>query len=37
MIISSGGTGLSPTDVTIDAVAPYIEKEMPGFGELFRA
>jgi molybdenum cofactor biosynthesis protein B len=36
VIISSGGTGLSPTDITIEAVAPYIEKEMPGFGELFR-
>lgn len=36
MIISSGGTGLSPTDVTIEAVTPFIEKEMNGFGELFR-
>ncbi|MCZ7398443.1 MAG: MogA/MoaB family molybdenum cofactor biosynthesis protein [Candidatus Methanoperedens sp.] len=36
VIISSGGTGLSPTDVTIEALSPYIEKEMPGFGELFR-
>ncbi len=36
VIISSGGTGLSPTDVTIEAVTPYIEKDMPGFGELFR-
>ncbi|MCX9025336.1 MAG: MogA/MoaB family molybdenum cofactor biosynthesis protein [Candidatus Methanoperedens sp.] len=36
VIISSGGTGLSPTDVTIEALLPYIEKEMPGFGELFR-
>ncbi len=36
VIISSGGTGLSPTDVTIEAVAPYFEKEMPGFGEIFR-
>ena len=36
MIISSGGTGLSPADVTIEAVAPYIEKDIPGFGELFR-
>ncbi len=36
IIISSGGTGLSPTDVTIEAVAPYFEKEMPGFGEIFR-
>ncbi|MGB8216051.1 MAG: MogA/MoaB family molybdenum cofactor biosynthesis protein [Candidatus Methanoperedens sp.] len=36
VIISSGGTGLSPTDVTIEALLPYIEKDMPGFGELFR-
>ncbi len=36
VVISTGGTGLSPSDVTIEAVAPYIEKEMPGFGELFR-
>ncbi|MCE8422914.1 MAG: MogA/MoaB family molybdenum cofactor biosynthesis protein [Candidatus Methanoperedens sp.] len=36
VIISTGGTGLSPSDVTIDAVMPYIEKEMPGFGERFR-
>lgn len=36
VIISSGGTGLSPSDVTIEAVMPYIEKEIPGFGELFR-
>ena len=36
VIISSGGTGLSPADVTIEAVAPYFEKEMPGFGEIFR-
>ncbi len=36
VIISSGGTGLSPGDVTIEAAAPYLEKEMPGFGEIFR-
>ncbi len=36
VIISNGGTGLSPADVTIEAVTPYIEKDMPGFGELFR-
>lgn len=36
VIISSGGTGLAPSDVTIEAVAPFIEKEIPGFGELFR-
>lgn len=36
VIIANGGTGLSPSDLTIEAVMPYIEKEMPGFGELFR-
>ena len=36
IIISNGGTGLSPSDVTIEAIAPYLEKEMPGFGEIFR-
>ncbi len=36
VVILNGGTGLSPDDVTIEAVAPYIEKDMPGFGELFR-
>ncbi|MDP2845411.1 MAG: MogA/MoaB family molybdenum cofactor biosynthesis protein, partial [Candidatus Methanoperedens sp.] len=36
VIISNGGTGLSPTDITIEAVTPFIEKDMPGFGELFR-
>ncbi|VVB97040.1 Molybdopterin adenylyltransferase [uncultured archaeon] len=36
VIISTGGTGLSPDDVTIEAVSPFIEKDMPGFGELLR-
>ena len=31
-----GGTGLTPADVTIEAVAPMLEKTIPGFGELFR-
>ncbi len=31
-----GGTGLSPKDVTIEAVKPMFEKEAPGFGEIFR-
>ena len=36
-IITTGGTGLSPADVTIEAVGTLLEKEMPGFGEIFRA
>jgi molybdenum cofactor biosynthesis protein B len=36
MIVTSGGTGISPRDVTIEAVQPLLEKEIPGFGELFR-
>lgn len=36
VIVTSGGTGISPTDVTIEAVQPLLEKEIPGFGELFR-
>jgi molybdenum cofactor biosynthesis protein B len=35
-IIVTGGTGLTPDDVTIEAVAPLLEKTIDGFGELFR-
>lgn len=36
VIIFSGGTGITPTDVTIEAVTPLLEKTLPGFGEYFR-
>lgn len=36
VVVLSGGTGLSPKDVTIEAVSSMFEKELPGFGELFR-
>ncbi|MBS7640867.1 MAG: MogA/MoaB family molybdenum cofactor biosynthesis protein [Candidatus Bathyarchaeia archaeon] len=36
VIITSGGTGLSPKDVTIEALRHLFEKEIPGFGEIFR-
>lgn len=34
--IVCGGTGLTASDVTIEAVAPMLQKTIPGFGELFR-
>ena len=34
--IFSGGTGVTPTDITIETVAPFFEKTLPGFGEFFR-
>lgn len=35
-IITNGGTGIAYRDVTIEAVKGMLEKEMPGFGEIFR-
>lgn len=35
-LIISGGTGLAPDDVTLEAVSPLFTKHIPGFGELFR-
>lgn len=36
VVLVTGGTGLAPRDLTVEAVAPLFEKEIPGFGELFR-
>lgn len=35
-VITTGGTGIAKRDVTFEAVTPLFEKELPGFGELFR-
>jgi molybdenum cofactor biosynthesis protein B len=35
-IIITGGTGIAPSDVTNEGITPMLEKELPGFGELFR-
>ncbi|RNC97665.1 MogA/MoaB family molybdenum cofactor biosynthesis protein [Lysinibacillus halotolerans] len=36
-IIVTGGTGFTPRDQTYDTIVPLFEKEMVGFGELFRS
>ncbi|MBU2560546.1 MogA/MoaB family molybdenum cofactor biosynthesis protein [archaeon] len=36
-IITTGGTGISKRDVTIEAVSSMLEKVLEGFGELFRS
>ncbi|MFD1599063.1 MogA/MoaB family molybdenum cofactor biosynthesis protein [Halobellus rarus] len=35
-VVTTGGTGVTPDDVTIEAISALFEKELPGFGELFR-
>lgn len=35
-VVTTGGTGVTPDDVTIEAVEPLFDKRLPGFGELFR-
>ena len=36
-IITTGGTGFYPRDLTPEAISPLFEKPIEGFGELFRA
>ncbi|CDZ98968.1 Molybdenum cofactor biosynthesis protein B [Jeotgalicoccus saudimassiliensis] len=35
-VITTGGTGIARRDVTIEAVTPLFDKDIQGFGELFR-
>ncbi len=36
LVITTGGTGPSPRDVTPEATRAVIERELPGFGEVMR-
>ena len=37
VVLCTGGTGLTGRDSTPEAVAPLLDKQVEGFGELFRA
>lgn len=36
VILLNGGTGIAMRDTTVETVSSILEKEMPGFGEIFR-
>ena len=37
VVVVTGGTGISPRDVTPEALEPLLDRVLPGFGERFRA
>ncbi len=36
LLLLTGGTGVSSRDITVETVRPFFQKELDGFGELFR-
>ncbi len=37
VVLTVGGTGASRRDLSVETVRSYVDKELPGFGEMFRA
>jgi len=37
LVLTTGGTGIAPRDVTFPTLTRIFDSEIPGFGELFRA
>jgi molybdenum cofactor synthesis domain-containing protein len=37
VVVTTGGTGVTPTDVTPEATRPLLEREVPGIAETIRA
>jgi molybdenum cofactor biosynthesis protein B len=36
VVIVTGGTGISPRDISVEAIKEIAHRELPGFGEVFR-
>ncbi|MDR2674438.1 MAG: molybdopterin adenylyltransferase [Opitutaceae bacterium] len=37
LVVTTGGTGIGPRDITPEATRAVLDKELPGFGEIMRA